>query len=123
MQKGLIAAQAFVFIWMYEVIVALHNYVIICGVCTWYFTSTQDSAGYFSLCKGLGWALRYNLGSLAFGSLIVSLVWILRVMFEWIASKVDEPGNALTRCISTCCRCCLDCFHRFIKFLDENAYI
>lgn len=24
---------------------------------------------------------------------------------------------------STCCSCCLDCFHRFIKFLNENAYV
>lgn len=110
-------------IWVYEIIVSLFNYIIICGVCTWYFTSTQDSTGEFSLCKGLGWALRYNFGSLAFGSILVSLVWGAKMTFEWVAKKIDEPENPLTRCLESCCRCCLDCFHRFIKFIDENAYI
>lgn len=36
--------------------------------------------------------------------------------------KVKEE-NALARCLSCCTRCCLDCFHRFIKFVNENAYI
>lgn len=25
--------------------------------------------------------------------------------------------------ITNCVRCCLDCFHRFVKFLNDNAYI
>lgn len=29
----------------------------------------------------------------------------------------------MVNAISNCVRCCLDCFHRFIKFINENAYI
>lgn len=36
--------------------------------------------------------------------------------------KVKDE-SAAARCILSCTRCCLDCFHRFIKFLNENAYI
>lgn len=28
----------------------------------------------------------------------------------------------MVKCITTCCRCYLDCFHRFVKFLNDNAY-
>jgi len=29
----------------------------------------------------------------------------------------------VAKCVSASCRCCLDCFHRFVKFLNENAFI
>jgi len=120
---GLAVAQVLVGIWVYELIQAFHNYIIICGVCTWYFTSSQDSQGHFSLAKGLKWAALYNFGSLAFGSLILSIVWCFRVLFDYASRKLEEPSNILTKCCAACCSCCLTCFHSFIKFLDENAYV
>lgn len=46
-------------------------------------------------------------------------------MFEYIADKLDkgDQANGVVKCMINCCRCYLDCFHRFIKFLNENAYI
>ena len=32
-------------------------------------------------------------------------------------------NNDTVKCISCCIRCVLDCCHRFIKFLNKNAYI
>ena len=76
--------QAFAFFWVMEFIQAVFQYIVIVGVCTWYFTSTQDTRGQFSLLKGVWWSLRYNQGSLAFGSLLLAVVWILRLVFEFI---------------------------------------
>jgi len=36
--------------------------------------------------------------------------------------KVKDT-SAIARAVMTCTRCCLDCFHRFVKFINENAYI
>ena len=75
--------------------------------------------------KGLWWSFRYNFGSLALGSLILAIVWIVRVAFEYIDKKMKSlvGNNQLASCISNAIRCCLDCCHRFIKFLNTNAYV
>jgi len=45
---------------------------------------------------------------------------------EYVAEKLEKSGateNGIVKCAVWCCRCYLDCFHRFVKFLNENAYI
>jgi len=29
----------------------------------------------------------------------------------------------MAKCLTCCCRCCLDCVNRFIKFINQNAYV
>lgn len=108
-----------------EFIQALFQYAVIVGTCTWYFTSTQDSRGNFSLCQGFLWGLKYNQGSLAFGSFLLAVIWVIRICMEILNKQMDKvkDNNPVAKCAINCTRCCLDCFHRFIKFVNENAYI
>jgi len=115
--------QVFMFFWVFEFIQALFGFVIIVAVCTWYFSSTNDTRGDFSLWTGFKWAVRYNAGSLAFGSFILALVWMIRVLFEYIDSTLKKSESEAAKFVTNCIRYCLDCFHRFIKFLNDNAYI
>ena len=41
-QKYMAYGQIFAFFWVYELVQAIFCYVLIVGVCTWYFTSVQD---------------------------------------------------------------------------------
>lgn len=70
--------------------------------------------------------LRYNLGSLAFGSFLIAVVVIIRLIFEYIDAKMKASGadqaNAALKCLMKCVRCCLDCCHRFVKYINKNAY-
>lgn len=121
----MVYGQVFIFFWVYELIQAIFSYAVIVAVCTWYFTSTHDTAGNFSLSRGFWWSIRYNLGSLVFGSFILAVVWIIRIIFEYIQNQLEKSsGKSKTvKLVGDCLRCCLDCFHRFIKFINENAYI
>lgn len=93
-QKYMLFGQVFFFFWVYEIIQAIFQYTLIVAVCTWYFTSNQDVRGNFSLCKGLGWALFYNFGSLVFGSFILAIVWILRITLEALESSLkNQTGD------------------------------
>lgn len=113
------------YFWIMEFVQAVFTYCICVAVCYYYFTSSQDSKGEFSLMQGLGWAFRYNSGSLAFGSFLLAVVWMIKITFEFINNQVSKikGNNGCANCIVNCTRCCIDCFHRFIKFLNENAYI
>jgi hypothetical protein len=62
---------------------------------------------------------------LALGAFILAIVWILRITLEFVDNtlKKQNQDNDVVKVVMNCLRCCLDCFHRFIKFLNENAYI
>ena len=68
--------------------------------------------------------LRFS-GTLAFGSLILSFIRMLRVLLEWIEDKIKEYGadNPLMKCIMCFCKCCLWCLEKFIRFINRNAYV
>lgn len=124
-QKYMAYVHVFTFFWVAELLQAVFSYVLICGVCTWYFTSTSETRGTLSISRGFWWAVRYNLGSLAFGSFILAVVWMIRIAFEFLDKqmKAANQENAAVKVMMNCVRCCLDCFHRFVKFINENAYI
>jgi hypothetical protein len=111
--------------WIILIISALIQYILIVATCNWYFSHCSCGKSYFSLSKGFWWALRYNLGSIALGSLVVAVFWLARTVFEYVNSKMQNLNaqNAAFKCLSCVLRCCLDCCHRFIKFLNKNAYI
>lgn len=80
--------------WISEWLAAVFQYILIVGICTWYFTSTSDNRGNFTILKGLWWTFRYNLGSLALGSFIIAIIWSIRLIFEYLDSKLRKMmGN------------------------------
>lgn len=89
-QKNMLFLNAFMYLWIMEFIQAIFQFSILTGVCTWYFTSSQDSKGSFSLSRGIWWGLTYNIGSIAFGSCVLAIVWTIRIVFEYIDSQVRK---------------------------------
>lgn len=124
-QKQLMYLSVFMYFWILEFTLAVFQYNVIMGVCTWYFTSTQDTRGNFSLKRGFWYAFRYNQGSLALGSFLLAIIWVLRGSLEFLNRQILKlkGKSGIAETVIACTRCCLDCFHRFIKFLNKNAYI
>nr|XP_004549014.2 choline transporter-like protein 4 isoform X1 [Maylandia zebra] len=107
------------------------NFVIALGQCTlagafasyyWAFEKPSDIP-MFPLFGGFIRSLRYHLGSLAFGALILTLVQIMRLILEYIDQKTRGSQNSCVRFILCCLKCCLWCLEKFIKFINRNAYI
>lgn len=94
----------------------------------------------------------YHTGSLAFGSLILSLVQMIRIVLEYLDHKLKgklwhlktkqmQPcwpycvlkldgddwltgaHNACSRFLLCCLKCCFWCLEHFIRFINRNAYI
>nr|XP_020024101.1 choline transporter-like protein 4 isoform X1 [Castor canadensis] len=107
------------------------NWVLALGQCVlagafasfyWAFHKPRDIPT-FPLSSAFIRTLRYHTGSLAFGSLILTLVQIARIILEYIDHKLRGAQNSVARCIMCCFKCCLWCLEKFIKFLNRNAYI
>ncbi|XP_051991233.1 choline transporter-like protein 4 isoform X2 [Xyrauchen texanus] len=107
------------------------NFVIALGHCTlagafgsyyWAFSKPADIPT-FPLTQSFMRALRYHVGSLAFGALILTLVQLVRIILEYLDHKFKEAQNPCTRFIMCCLKCCFWCLEKFIKFINRNAYI
>ena len=95
---------------------------------------------------------RYHTGTLAFGSLILSIIQIIRVLLEYLDHKLKgslqffttiqslqspesnnnhQPvlfsstgaKNKFTKFLLCCLKCCFYCLEKCIKFINRNAYI
>ncbi|XP_063057528.1 choline transporter-like protein 5-B isoform X1 [Engraulis encrasicolus] len=109
----------------------LVNFTIALGQCTlagafasyyWALKKPQDIPT-CPLFASFGRAIRYHTGSLAFGALILSIVQFLRIILEYLDSKLKGAHNAFARFLLCCLKCCFWCLEHFIKFMNRNAYI
>lgn len=66
---------------------------------------------------------RYHLGTVAFGSLVITICRVIRVILEYIDEKLKKWDNEFTQCVLCCCKCFFWCLERFLRFLSKNAYI
>lgn len=83
----------------------------------------KEDVPFFTLSGSIYRTIRFHLGTLAFGSLILTICRIIRLVLEYIDQKLKKYNNELTRAILCCCRCFFLCLENFLKFLNRNAYI
>lgn len=67
--------------------------------------------------------VRFHLGTLAFGSLIITICRIIQLVLEYIDRKLKKFENPVTKAILCCCKCLFYCLENFLRFLNKNAYI
>jgi len=125
--RYMIIYEFFGFLWVAALIIACSQFVITVTVCIWYFSSTSDNRGKTSLWTGIKWIFRYNFGSLAFGSLLLAVIWFAIVVFNYMRRKLEKGNNiglsSCIKCLLCCCNYCLQCCERFIRFLNKQAYV
>ena len=100
--------------WVNAFLIGCCQFILAVGCVTWYFTHTADSGGSASFSKGVKWILRYHLGSIAFGSLIIAICEFIRFMFEWYRKRMTGRlfQNKLGKILLWCTRYCLNCLNR-----------
>eukprot|EP00825_Cyclidium_porcatum_P019462 TRINITY_DN220_c0_g1_i3.p1 TRINITY_DN220_c0_g1~~TRINITY_DN220_c0_g1_i3.p1 ORF type:complete len:664 (-),score=98.29 TRINITY_DN220_c0_g1_i3:141-2132(-) len=111
-------------LWINAFIGATCQFVLASTACIWYFN--KQSGLHKPISRSIYRAFRYHFGSIAFGSLILALVQLIRIVLEYINKQMKNSGakkNKLVSCIVNCLRCYMACFERFIRFLNRQAYI
>ncbi|KAL1005807.1 hypothetical protein UPYG_G00064220 [Umbra pygmaea] len=116
--------NVFLFFWCANFVTALGQVTLAGAFASYYWAFKKpDDIPNSPVFSSLGRALRYHTGSLAFGSLILSLVQVIRVLLEYLDQKLKAAQNGFARFLLSCLKCCFWCLEKFIKFLNRNAYI
>uniref|UniRef100_A0A453S4Z2 Choline transporter-like protein n=1 Tax=Aegilops tauschii subsp. strangulata TaxID=200361 RepID=A0A453S4Z2_AEGTS len=87
----------------------------------------QHDIPFHTVVSSLKRLLRYSLGSVALGSLVVSSVEWVRCILKALRRRlkgVDSTGESrLGKTVSSSSHCCLGCIDWTIKSVNRNAYI
>jgi Plasma-membrane choline transporter len=105
--------------------------VIACAASVWYFTRS-DGQTTSPISTGFKWAFKYHIGSLAFASLLLAIMFVLRVIVQYLnvglllikdslkkLGKNDKDSELMLKCVS----CMIMIFEKFLKFFNKHSYI
>ncbi|XP_049924273.1 choline transporter-like protein 2 isoform X2 [Epinephelus moara] len=121
---GLQFYNVFLFFWCANFVTALGQMTLAGAFSSYYWAFVKpDDMPAFPVFSALGRSLRYHTGTLAFGSLILSIIQIIRVLLEYLDHKLKGAQNKCTKFLLCCLKCCFWCLEKFVKFLNRNAYI
>ncbi|XP_011882498.1 PREDICTED: choline transporter-like protein 1 isoform X2 [Vollenhovia emeryi] len=112
----------FLFFVACEFYLGCQHMVVACAVARWFFTRDKKRLS-LPVAKGFGYLIRYHMGTVAFGALIIGIVRVIRAMISFVQNHLKQYDNAFVKGILWCCQCCLWCFECVLKFLTRNAYI
>lgn len=116
--------NVFLFFWCANFVIALGQMTLAGAFASYYwaFNKPRDMPT-CPVFASLGRALRFHTGTLAFGSLILAIVQIIRVLLEYLDHKLKGAQNKFAKFLLCCLKCCFWCLEKFIKFINRNAYI
>lgn len=111
-------------LWHMAYINHLNMFVLATCAVMWYFASNRHRMG-GSILQAFWWAFFWNLGTVAFGSFILMLIWVIQIVLAYIHKKVKEStGEDSNASKLLCClQCIAKCFERIIQFVSKHAYV
>jgi choline transporter-like protein 2/4/5 len=119
--------------------------VIAGAVAKWYFTANKATdLPTMPCCRATGRTVRFHLGSIAFGALIIAIVQMVRLILEYIDRKTKaaqvcawlccvrarscgsrahacscvQAKNRMIEILIKCLKCCLWCFEKCLQFIS-----
>jgi hypothetical protein len=127
--KRAIVFMIFIWLWTIGFIEAVGQLTASHTVLSWYFAFNRSEITSMQVLSSFLTIIRYHTGTAAFGSLLISILRMIRLWFEYMKymlskqSGVDTNRFLLVRCVFSCFNCFLLFFEKFIKFLNKQSFI
>ncbi len=118
-------------LWLINFVIALDQFTLAGTFASFYFSDrrTRSKMGALGCCgcsllfSTFTTALMYHSGSLALGSLLITLLSLIRMILLKLERKLKMAQNPVATFFLRCCGCCFWCLEKFLRFLNKNAYI
>uniref|UniRef100_A0AAR2K828 Choline transporter-like protein n=1 Tax=Pygocentrus nattereri TaxID=42514 RepID=A0AAR2K828_PYGNA len=112
------------FLWCVNFIIALGQCTLASTFATFYWAfSKPDNIPPYPLLQAFIWTLRYHVGSMAFGAVILTLFEFPRIFLEYLDHKFRDCQNSCCRFVKMSLKCCFWFLNKFLKFVNRNTYI
>ncbi|KAL7840937.1 hypothetical protein AOLI_G00262600 [Acnodon oligacanthus] len=112
------------FLWCVNFIIALGQCTLASTFATFYWAfSKPDDIPPHPVLQAFIRTLRYHVGSMAFGAVILTLFQFPRIFLEYLDHKLRDCQNSCCRFVKMSLKCCFWFLHKFLKFVNRNTYI
>jgi len=68
-------------------------------------------------------ASTFSLGSIAFGSLIVTLLELIKMILNAARQNANANGHPVEACLACCAECFIGCIEGMVQYFNRYAYI
>lgn len=92
--------MVFMLIWVTFFIGHKVKFITMVSAATYYFNNTEQKSGGASVCTAIKFSYFKNAGSIAFGSLILTLVSILKFIVDTVAESANENGDGAAKLVA-----------------------
>nr|XP_055195184.1 choline transporter-like protein 5 isoform X4 [Nyctereutes procyonoides] len=114
----------FVFFWLINFVIALGQCALAGAFASYYWAFRKpDDIPPYPLFTAFGRAIRYHTGSLAFGSLLLALIQMFKIVLEYLDRRLKDAQNNISKFLQCCLKCCFWCLENVIKYFNRNAYV
>jgi len=123
---GLIFFEAFSFIWTSQVIANVSLATLAGGPYgAWYYFGPRDLGQMpnHPTLSAFGRASTLSLGSIAFGSLIVTILDLLRMILQAAQNNASAEGHPVEACLACCAACFVGILQSLVEYFNRYAYI
>lgn len=92
-------------------------------VLTWFFHGASQKISLIDVCSSSYLAVRYHSGTAAFGSLIITIIRMIRLFVEYLRYQARQSRDPVSQYIINCLAGCLACIQRIIQYFNKHLYI
>ncbi|TCD67439.1 Protein pns1, partial [Steccherinum ochraceum] len=123
---GLVFYETFSYLWTSQVIGNVALATMAGGPFgSWYYFGPREQGMMpkHPTLSAFGRASTLSLGSIAFGSLIVTLLDLIRMILNAARNAADSEGHPVQACLALCAECFISCIEGFVQYFNRYAYI
>jgi len=120
---GLIFYATFSFLWTSQVTGNVALATLAGGPYgTWYYFGPGNMPQNSTI-SAFGRASTLSLGSIAFGSLIVTLLDLVKMILQAAKDNASADGHPVTAALACCAMFCIGCIEHMVEYFNRYAYI
>ncbi|KAI5117779.1 hypothetical protein M0805_000422 [Coniferiporia weirii] len=123
---GLIVYETFCYLWTSQVVGNVALATLAGGPFgAWYYLGPRSDGLMPShpTLSAFARASTFSLGSIAFGSLIVTILELLRIILNAARQNADANGQPIEAILACCAECFIGCIESMVEYFNKYAYI
>ncbi|KAI8912479.1 plasma-membrane choline transporter-domain-containing protein [Gorgonomyces haynaldii] len=110
-------------IWACTFLLGVQQLTIAGAAASYYWVQDKTQIVPFPITKSFYRTCRYHLGSVALGSLLITIIELIRLFLYQLQAKVAKSKNPYLKYIVACAQCCMKCIEMVVKWINRNAYV
>jgi hypothetical protein len=115
--------HVFGFLWTLFWFMGINQVTLAGAFAQWYWSIDKKAKLILPVTRSFLRTLRYNLGSIATGALLIAIVEFIRIILAFALRYAKKIKSRMLVFIIACVQCIMSCVSQIVKFINRNAYI